>query len=82
MANGPSLTIEVVREMLRKLDEAQMDTELDLFLSDHWNFYQILKAGGTIVEYNGLYYAIALPPLASPIPHAFAWDGPDSPFRR
>lgn len=83
MPDERTLTIDTVRDMLRRLDEHEADADLDLFLSDKWAFYRILKAGGRIVEYNGLYYAVALPDLnASPVPTAFNWDCPDNPFRR
>lgn len=77
MADDGALTIETLRETLRSLNEQQADAELELFLSDDWNIYQILKNGGTIVECNGVYYAVAMP-----APSAFIWDGPDNPFRQ
>ena len=50
------LTLETLRDVQRRLDMAEADHELNVFLSDNWQAYKLLKQGGRVVEVNGTYF--------------------------
>ncbi len=54
-----NITLETLRETRRELESAQMDAELDIFLSDDGPATLLLAHGGRLVEIAGNYYAIA-----------------------
>ncbi len=71
----PNLTIDVVKKLMRDIEAEQDAADLDMFLSDNWPAYRLLREGGSIVECDGKYYVIAKPDLGSlwPIPRSFDW---------
>jgi hypothetical protein len=61
---GPSLTIETLLRTKREMEDAQLDWELDILLSDNGPAILSLMHGGQLIEVAGQYFVIAPTPIS------------------
>jgi hypothetical protein len=59
MAADGTLTLDILRESIQKLREAEMDFELDILLQDNGPGLLLLLHGGRLVEVDGKQYVLA-----------------------
>jgi len=52
------LTLEKLQQTMRELEVEQDARDLDMFLSDDWPVYKILRSGGAIIQTGGKFYAV------------------------
>lgn len=56
--NDKPLTLQTLQETMKQIEFAEMDNEMNMFLSDNWNLYKIIKNGGAIIQVGDKYYAV------------------------
>jgi hypothetical protein len=47
------ITIESIAQACRDLEVERDAADLDMFLSDNWHTYRILREGGRLIEVGG-----------------------------
>jgi len=52
------LTLEKLQQTMRDLEVEQDARDLDIFLSDDWPFYKIIRDGGVVIHVGDSLYAV------------------------
>jgi hypothetical protein len=58
VADPNDITLESIAKVMRELEVEQDAKDLDMFLSDNWHPYRILRGGGVLMQFDGNWYAV------------------------
>jgi hypothetical protein len=77
MDDPNAITVEKLTQLMKELEMAQMDREMEILLSDSGPATLILIHGGQLVEVNGQMYAVAKSLLQPDLPlSGWGWARP------